>query len=73
VEPTDHTKFWAIGEYADDWAIIPNVTTTARAIWHTYIAEIGFSERGEVPEPAGYALVAIALLGLTASRRQKTR
>ncbi len=43
IDPSDHHRFYAIGQYAADWAIIPGITTTERAIWHTYIAEIAIT------------------------------
>lgn len=67
IDPNDHTKFWAIGEYAADWAVIPGFTTTPRAIWHTYIAEITM-----VPEPSTYILMLLGLALLTgAAKRRK--
>ena len=66
-DPIDHSKFYAIGQYASSWAIIPGVTTTERAIWNTYIAEIAM-----VPEPSQYALMALGLgvIGFAARRRR---
>lgn len=69
IDPTDHNKFWAIGEYAAPSAIIPGFTTTPRSIWHTYIAEIKTST---VPEPSTYALMFLGLAlvaGISKQRR----
>ena len=68
IDPNDHRKFYAIGEYASQWTIIPGVTTTERAIWNTYIAEIAM-----VPEPDQYALMALGLgvIGFAARRRRQ--
>lgn len=66
IDPNDHTKFWAIGEYAANWAVIPGFTTTPRAIWHTYIAEITV-----VPEPASYVLILLGLALLTSSVKRR--
>lgn len=67
IDPSNHHNFYAIGEYAADWAVIPGFTTTERAIWHTYIAEISM-----VPEPNQYALLMLGLgvIGF-ASRKRK--
>lgn len=70
IDPNDHHVFWAIGEYAGDWAVIPNFTTTERAIWHTYIAAIGFNQQG-IPEPATLVLLVFGLAGLGLSRRRQ--
>ena len=56
IDPTNHSRFYAIGEYADEWAVIPGFTTTPRAIWHTYISQITF-----VPEPGSLVLVMVAI------------
>ena len=68
IDPSNHRKFYAIGEYASAWAIIPGFTTTERAIWNTYIAEIAM-----VPEPSQYALMALGLgvIGFAARRRRR--
>jgi hypothetical protein len=68
IDPTNHHNFFAIGEYAQNWAILPGFTTTERAIWATYIASVAF-----VPEPSTYALLGIALFGLAVTRRRRMR
>ena len=67
IDPSNHHKFYAIGEYAAPSAIIPGFTTTPRSIWHTYVAEIAM-----VPEPSQYALMALGLgvVGFAARRRR---
>jgi len=39
IDPGDHHKFYAIGQYAADWAALPG-SGSVRAIWRTHIAEI---------------------------------
>ncbi len=39
IDPGDHHKFYAIGQYAADWAALP-FSGNVRAIWRTHIAEI---------------------------------
>lgn len=71
IDPNNHHNFYAIGEYASDWALLigPNgqpIVGTPRAIWNTYIAEISF-----VPEPETYMLLLLGLaLALGLSRRR---
>jgi hypothetical protein len=67
IDPSNHSKFYAIGEYAAPSAIIPGFTTTPRSIWHTYVAEIT-----QVPEPSQYALMLFGLgaLSWVVRRRQ---
>ena len=66
-DPTNHYRFFAIGEYASDWATYPN--GLERAVWSTYIAEIEV-----VPEPETYLLVllGLAMATVTARRRRPT-
>lgn len=66
VDPNDHRTFYAIGEYAADWEVIPGFTTTPRAIWHTYVSAISF-----VPEPSSIALVGLALVAGGFARRRR--
>ena len=71
IDPNDHHKFYAIGEYAKEWAELPNTGGLVRAVYSTFIAEIGFGPDGNVPEPGSLALFAIGLFALGAARRQK--
>jgi hypothetical protein len=32
IDPNDHRSFYAIGQYAQSWSVIPGITTTPRAI-----------------------------------------
>lgn len=66
IDPNDHNTFYAIGEYASQWAVIPEVGVR-RAIWNTYIAAINVP----VPEPGTYALMlaGLAAVGAVARRR----
>ena len=68
VDPNNHHSFYAIGEYASQWAVLPGFTTTERAIWNTYIAEIN-----AIPEPSTYALFAVGLMSLMAVGRKNKR
>ena len=40
VDPLNPRRFYALGAYASQWAVLPGLTITPRAIWNTYIAEI---------------------------------
>ena len=51
VDPTDHTKFWVIGEYALGYLPSP---TASFSRWGTWIAQVGV---GGVPEPSTWALM----------------
>jgi hypothetical protein len=64
LDPSNPYSFWAIGEYADEWA---NFGGLERANWHTYIAQITV-----VPEPGTYGLMALglAVVGMAARRRR---
>jgi hypothetical protein len=75
IDPSDHHKFYAIGEYAAPSAVIPGTVilpNVPRSIWHTYVAEI--TQTSAVPEaPQGWMLMAgLALLG-GAVRSQRFR
>ncbi len=42
VDPLFPRRFFAIGQYAADWAVIPGLGANEFAVWHTYIARITF-------------------------------
>jgi hypothetical protein len=69
LDPTDPFRFYAIGEYAAEWADFSASQdgSLIRANWHTYIASISL-----VPEPGTWGLMALglALVG-TGVRRQR--
>ncbi len=66
MDPSDHRRFYAIGEYASQWAPIPAISTDARAIWATYVAEITM-----VPEPETYSLMVLGLAVLAFAARKR--
>ena len=66
IDPTNHHNFFAIGEYAEEWAVLPNTGGLVRANWATYIANIGM-----VPEPETYALMALGLLAVAGVARRR--
>ena len=43
VDPVEPRRFYAIGQYAADWAIVPGFSATERAVWRTYVARITFA------------------------------
>jgi len=43
VDPLAPHRFYAIGQYAADWAIVPAFSATERAVWHTHVARITFA------------------------------
>ncbi len=53
IDPSNHRTFYAIGEYAAPWA---GTGSSARAVWHTYIAAIRL-----VPEPGQGAMLMVGL------------
>lgn len=69
IDPTDHHTFYAIGEYAADWAVLPNLGIE-RAVWHTYIGVIDLDGAATAtPEPGTAALVGFAVAMLAWRRR----
>jgi hypothetical protein len=69
VDPTNPFRFYAIGEYAAEWADFSagQDGSLIRANWHTYIAAITL-----VPEPGTWGMMALglALVGMGARRRR---
>jgi hypothetical protein len=72
IDPTNAHSFYAIGEYTSDWAVLPGFTTTERAIWNTYIAEIN-TVPNAVPEPSTYLMFGLGLVSLAVVGRKKAR
>lgn len=68
IDPLDSRTFWAIGEYAAEWTVLPNSgVPTPRANWSTYIASLQL-------EPTPGPLPALGLgSGLLWSRRLRRR
>ncbi len=71
IDPNNHHSFYAIGEYAEEWAILPGFTTTERAIWATYVAEINLT--AAVPEPETYALMLAGMVAVGFASRRRAR
>ncbi|MCE2917197.1 MAG: PEP-CTERM sorting domain-containing protein [Rubrivivax sp.] len=68
LDPNDPFKFYAIGEYAADWADFSagQDGSLIRANWHTYVAVV------TVPEPGTYALMALGLLAVAGVARRRS-
>lgn len=75
VDPDDPYSFYAIGEYAADWADYSALQDNSliRANWHTYIAVVNVGEPGgePVPAPAPVLLLAAGLAALLMQRRRR--
>jgi hypothetical protein len=69
LDPLDPRRFYAIGEYAAEWADFSGAQdgSVIRANWHTYIASITV-----VPEPATWGLMALGL-GLVGAAARRSR
>lgn len=70
LDPTDPRRFYAIGEYAAEWADFSTAQdgSLIRANWHTYVASISV-----VPEPATWGLMALGMGLVGASARRSRR
>jgi hypothetical protein len=66
-DPTNANTFYAIGEYAADWADYSGAQNGSliRANWHTYVAVVS------VPEPGTYAMLALGLVAVGAVSRRR--
>ena len=66
-DPTNANTFYAIGEYAADWADYSGAQdgSLIRANWHTYVAVVS------VPEPGTYAMLALGLVAVGAVSRRR--
>jgi len=65
IDPSDHRRFYAIGEYAAPWAAY-SVGGTERSVWHTYIAAITV-----VPEPGQGVMLMVGLGFISWMERRK--
>ncbi len=74
LDPTDSSKFWAIGEFAREFNTLaehPLGSGSNTSRWGTFIAEIGLSPTS-VPEPSTWAMTILGL-GLVGSAMRRRR
>lgn len=69
LDPTNHQRFYAIGEYASEWTNLPAPFNVQRAIWNTYVASITVA--APVPEPETYVLMLAGLVAIGSLARRR--